>query len=321
MSSLLEQLKAHSVVVADTGDIAAIKRFQPQDATTNPTLILKALQAGQYARQVEAALDWAQARSQSTAELLHMACDWLVVSMGVEILEQIPGRVSTEVPAALSFDTQATLDKARALYRQYLDLGIPGERVLVKIAATWEGIQAARQLEREGIQCNLTLIFNLAQARACAEAGVYLVSPFVGRILDWHLRETPGSRFGPDSDPGVLSVREIYAFFKQHGYATVVMAASFRNLDEVLALSGCDRLTISPVLLAELATAQGQLPPALQAAGPRQAPPAALSESEFRWQLNQDAMATTKLAEGIRQFHADHLKLEALLAERLQRLG
>ncbi|WP_324732655.1 transaldolase [Pseudomonas paeninsulae] len=320
MSNLLEQLKQHSVVVADTGDLAAIKRFAPQDATTNPSIILKALQAGQYPQQLDAALDWAQPRSRSPEALLANACDRLVVSMGLEILEQIPGKVSTEVPAALSFDTHATLARARALYAQYLELGVAGERVLIKIAATWEGIQAARQLEREGIRCNLTLIFNLAQARACAEAGVYLVSPFVGRILDWHQRQAPDSRFSADSDPGVLSVRQIYRFFKQHDYPTVVMAASFRNLEQVLALGGCDRLTISPALLAELAEAEGRLTPALADDGQRQVAPAPLSEDALRWQMNEDAMATEKLAEGIRQFHADQLKLEALLSERLRAL-
>nr|WP_298136476.1 transaldolase [uncultured Pseudomonas sp.] len=320
MPSLLEQLKQHSVVVADTGDLAAIKSFQPQDATTNPSIVLKALQAGQYQEQLDAALHWALANNHLPGGVLANACDRLVVSMGVAILEQIPGRVSSEVPAALSFDTRATLERARSLYRQYLELGVPGERVLVKIAATWEGIQAARQLEREGIHCNLTLIFNLAQARACAEAGVYLVSPFVGRILDWHRRQSPDSGFAALRDPGVISVRQIYRFFKQHDYPTVVMAASFRNLDQVLALSGCDRLTISPGLLAELAATEGTLTPALHDDGKRAVAPDQLREAQMRWQMNEDAMATEKLAEGIRQFHADQLKLEALLAERLQSL-
>jgi transaldolase len=320
MSSLLEQLKQHSVVVADTGDLAAIKSFQPQDATTNPSIVLKALQAGQYPQQLDAALHWALANSRSPGGVLGNACERLVVSMGVEILGQIPGKVSSEVPAALSFDTRATLERARSLYRQYQELGVAGERVLVKIAATWEGIQAARQLEREGIHCNLTLIFNLAQARACAEAGVYLVSPFVGRILDWHRRQTPDSGFTALGDPGVASVRQIYQFFKQHDYPTVVMAASFRNRDQVLALSGCDRLTISPTLLAELAATDGTLTPALRDDGKRAVAPGPLREAQLRWQLNEDPMATEKLAEGIRQFHADQLKLEALLAERLQSL-
>lgn len=320
MPSLLEQLKQHSVVVADTGDLAAIKDFQPQDATTNPSIVLKALQAGQYPQQLDAALHWALANSRLPGGVLGNACDRLVVSMGLEILGQIPGKVSSEVPAALSFDTRATLERARALYRQYQELGVPGERVLVKIAATWEGIQAARQLEREGIHCNLTLIFNLAQARACAEAGVYLVSPFVGRILDWYRRQTPDSGFSAISDPGVASVRQIYQFFKQHDYPTVVMAASFRNRDQVLALCGCDRLTISPALLAELAATEGVLTPGLCDDGTRAVAPSQLREAQMRWQMNEDAMATEKLAEGIRQFHVDQLKLEALLAERLQSL-
>ncbi|TBU86855.1 transaldolase [Phytopseudomonas dryadis] len=320
MSSLLEQLKRHSLVVADSGDLEAIKRFQPEDATTNPSLVLKALQAGQYASQVEAALRWALLNSRSPHDVLSLAGDRLVVAMGLQILEQVPGKVSTEVPASLSFDTQATLARARALYRHYLEQGADGERVLVKIAATWEGIQAARQLEREGIHCNLTLIFNLAQARACAEAGVYLVSPFVGRILDWHQRQMPERSFSAENDPGVCSVREIHAYFKRHAYPTVVMAASFRNVDEILALAGCDRLTIGPSLLDELAGRSGELAPALNDAGRREARPEALDEASLRWQMNEDAMATEKLAEGIRQFHADHLKLEALLSERLRAL-
>ena len=320
MPSLLDQLKQHSVVVADTGDLAAIKSFQPQDATTNPSIVLKALQAGQYPQQLDAALHWALANNHLPGGVLGNACDRLLVSMGMEILGQIPGKVSSEVPAALSFDTRATLERARSLYRQYLALGVPGERVLVKIAATWEGIQAARLLEREGIRCNLTLIFNLAQARACAEAGVYLVSPFVGRILDWHRRQSPDSGFAALSDPGVVSVRQIYQFFKQHEDPTVVMAASFRTVDQVLALSGCDRLTISPGLLAELAERDGTLSPMLRDDGKRAVAPGQLREAQMRWQMNEDAMATEKLAEGIRQFHADQLKLEALLAERLQSL-
>lgn len=320
MPSLLAQLKQHSVVVADTGDLAAIDRFQPEDATTNPSIILKALQAGQYQQQVDHALRQAMASGISVPAIIADACDRLVVSMGVEILAAISGKVSTEVPAALSFDTAATLARARSLHQRYLQLGIPGERVLVKIAATWEGIQAARQLEREGIHCNLTLIFNLAQARACAEAGIYLVSPFVGRILDWHKRQNPDISFDAENDPGVLSVRQVYRFFKQHDYATVVMAASFRNIDEVLALAGCDRLTISPALLAELERNSGELQPALVDDGRRTLAPTCLDEAQFRWQMNEDPMATEKLAEGIRQFHADQLALEALLIERMREL-
>lgn len=320
MPSLLAQLKQHSVVVADTGDLAAIDRFQPEDATTNPSIILKALQAGQYQHQVDHALRQAMASGISVPAIIADACDRLVVSMGVEILAAISGKVSTEVPAALSFDTAATLARARSLHQRYLQLGIPGERVLVKIAATWEGIQAARQLEREGIHCNLTLIFNLAQARACAEAGIYLVSPFVGRILDWHKRQNPDTSFDAENDPGVLSVRQVYRFFKQHDYATVVMAASFRNIGEVLALAGCDRLTISPALLAELERSSGELQPTLTDDGRRTPAPTCLDEAQFRWQMNEDPMATEKLAEGIRQFHADQLALEALLLERMREL-
>ncbi len=320
MPSLLSQLKQHSVVVADTGNLVAINRFQPEDATTNPSIILKALQAGQYQRQVDDALRQAIRSGAAPRAIIAEACDRLVVSMGVEILATIRGKVSTEVPAALSFDSAATVARARALHQRYLQLGIPGDRVLVKIAATWEGIQAARQLEREGIRCNLTLIFNLAQARACAEAGIYLVSPFVGRILDWHRQQTSDIRFEAENDPGVLSVRQVYRFFKQHDYATVVMAASFRNIGEVLALAGCDRLTISPALLAELEQASGELRPALQDDGQRVLAPACIDEQQFRWQMNEDPMATEKLAEGIRQFHADQLALEALLIERMREL-
>lgn len=320
MASMLEQLKQHSVVVADTGDLDAITRFQPQDATTNPSIILKALQAGQYGEQADAALRWARQQGGPVDEILANACDHLVVAMGVEILGQIPGKVSTEVPAALSFDTAATLARARSLHALYRQLGIAADRVLVKMAATWEGIQAARQLEGEGIRCNLTLIFNLTQARACAEAGVYLVSPFVGRILDWHMRQAPERCFTAENDPGVASVRQVYRFFKQHAYPTVVMAASFRTVDEVLALAGCDRLTISPALLAALDQTQGVLRAGLVDEGAREVAPACLGEARFRWQMNEDAMATEKLAEGIRQFHADQLKLEALLGERLRTL-
>lgn len=320
MPSLLAQLSQYSVVVADTGDRAAIERFRPEDATTNPSIILKALRAGQYRQQMDDALRQAMASGTATPTIIAEACDRLVVSMGVEILAAIDGKVSTEVPAALSFDTTATVARARSLHQRYLQLGVPGERVLVKIAATWEGIQAARQLEREGICCNLTLIFNLAQARACAEAGIYLVSPFVGRILDWHQQHSPDASFDAENDPGVLSVRQVYRFFKQHDYATVVMAASFRNIGEVLALAGCDRLTISPALLAELEQSSAELQRALADDGRREPAPSALDEAQFRWQMNEDPMATEKLAEGIRQFHADQLALEALLIARMREL-
>ncbi|MDH2434487.1 transaldolase [Pokkaliibacter sp. MBI-7] len=317
MTSLLAQLKAHTVVVADTGELSAIQRFQPEDATTNPSLILKAIAAGQYPELLSAAIAQARQLSDDLHQQLQLASDRLVVAMGVEILRHVPGRVSTEVPARLSFDTAATLSKARELCQLYQQAGIPRERILIKIASTWEGIQAARVLEQEGIQCNLTLIFNFAQARACAEAGVFLISPFVGRILDWHVKQQPHQHFPPTTEPGVESVKAIYQFFKKHDYRTVVMGASFRNAGEILALSGCDRLTISPTLLEELAAQQGQVPRALQDSGERAPRPVALDEASFRWQMNEDAMATEKLAEGIRVFHQDQCKLDALLRQAL----
>lgn len=316
MPSMLEQLKRHSTVVADTGDIEAIKRFQPADATTNPSIILKALQSGHYSEQLAVALSWASENA-TPAEIVNTACDRLTVLMGLEILKQVPGKVSTEVPASLSFDTCATVERGSHLFAQYRESGVSADRILIKVAATWEGIQAARVLESKGIHCNLTLVFNQAQARACAEAGVYLISPFVGRILDWHVKAAGHNNFNAENDPGVLSVCDIYRYFKQHNYPTVVMAASFRNIGEVLALSGCDRLTISPALLEQLAQQDAQVNAVLADNHPRLPRPSVLTEEQFRWALNQDAMATEKLAEGIRQFHVDHLKLAALVAKAL----
>lgn len=316
MTSLLEQLSAVTTVVADTGELAAIKAFQPQDATTNPSLILKAVSHPDYAPLLASIVAQArQSRSQLAAQVIE-AADQLIVAIGCEILSHIPGRISTEVDARLSFDADATIAKARKLIELYAAQGIGSERVLIKIAATWEGIRAAEQLEKEGIRCNLTLLFSFAQARACAEAGVYLISPFVGRILDWHKTKT-GRDYDEHTDPGVLSVRDIYHYYKQHGYETVVMGASFRNLGEVLALAGCDRLTIGPALLDELASQQGTVVRQLIDNGARREQPAPLSEADFRWQHNNDAMATEKLAEGIRAFAVDQQKLEQLLAARL----
>ncbi|WP_240095414.1 transaldolase [Thermomonas flagellata] len=312
MPSLLDQLRQHSVVVADTGDIEAIARHAPMDATTNPSLLLKAAALPAYAPLLEAAL--AQAGGE---DRLGDACDRLAVAIGTEILKLIPGRVSTEVDARLSFDTEATLAKARRLVQLYADAGIGRERLLIKIAATWEGIRAAERLEREGIACNLTLLFSFAQARACADAGVYLISPFVGRILDWHLAHGLPAPATAQDDPGVQSVARIWRYYKQHGYRTVVMGASFRNTGQVLALAGCDRLTIAPELLAQLAREEGALHAALHAPQTTAPPPPALAEADFRWQLNEDAMASDKLAEGIRKFAADQRALEALLAARL----
>lgn len=314
MPNQLEQLRRLSSVVADTGDIEAIARFQPLDATTNPSLLLKAAALPAYASLVDAAT--AQAQGTGDARLAD-ASDRLAVAVGGEILKLIPGRVSTEVDARLSFDTQATIAKAQRLVELYQEAGIGTERLLIKVAATWEGIRAAERLERDGIHCNLTLLFSFAQAVACAEAGVFLISPFVGRILDWHLANGMTRPATHQDDPGVQSVLRIWRYYKQHGYDTVVMGASFRNTSQILALAGCDRLTISPDLLGELAQAEGQVTRALVDAGARATPPAALAEAGFRWQHNEDAMATDKLADGIRKFAADQVKLEELLRERI----
>ncbi|MFC6669284.1 transaldolase [Marinobacterium aestuariivivens] len=317
MSNLLEQLKQLSTVVADTGDLEAIRRFAPQDATTNPSLILKAVQSGQYDALLDDIVAVARDHNGSLDEAIDEACDRLVVAMGCLILNHVPGRVSTEVNARLSFDTKASIARARRLVALYEEAGIDRDRILIKLASTWEGIRAAEVLEREGIECNLTLIFSFAQARACAEAGAFLISPFVGRILDWYRKANPDTDYAPDEEPGVLQVREIYRYFRRHGYPTVVMGASFRNSGEILALAGCDRLTISPALLEELAHTEGSVERVLADSGERAGRPAPIGEAEFRWQLNEDAMATEKLAEGIRGFEADQLKLEALLRERL----
>ena len=308
----LEQLRALSTVVADTGDIDAIARFKPMDATTNPSLLLKAAALPAYAAHIDAAI--AQA---SGNDKVGDACDRLAVAIGGEILKLIPGRVSTEVDARLSFDTDATIAKAKHLVQLYADAGIGTDRLLIKIASTWEGIRAAQRLEREGIHCNLTLLFSFAQAVACAEAGVFLISPFVGRILDWHLANGMEKPATPQDDPGVQSVTRIWNHYKRHDYATVVMGASFRNTGEVLALAGCDRLTISPDLLAALEQSNDAVPRALVDAGTRDAAPAPLAETAFRWQHNEDAMATEKLAEGIRKFAVDQRALEALIAKRM----
>lgn len=312
MTSQLDQLRQHSAVVADTGDIQAIARFAPTDATTNPSLLLKAAALPAYAAHLAAAVAAA-----SGDDPLADACDRLAVAIGGEILKLIPGRVSTEVDARLSFDTEATVARARRLVQLYADAGIGSDRLLIKIAATWEGIRAAERLEREGIHCNLTLLFSFAQAVACADAGVFLISPFVGRILDWHLAHGMAPPATPQDDPGVQSVTRIWQHYKRHGYGTVVMGASFRNTGQVLALAGCDRLTIAPELLAELAQSDALVTRTLSDDGQRLPAPPPLPEPAFRWQHNEDAMATEKLAEGIRKFAVDQRALEALLAPRL----
>jgi transaldolase len=316
MKDLLTQLKAVTTVVVDSGDLNAIEQFRPVDATTNPSLLLNASQLDFAKPMLAAAIAYAKTQSQDPAQQLALASDKFAVDVGTAISKLVPGRVSTEVDARLSFDTAATIAKARQLVALYQQNGIGTERILIKIASTWEGIQAARVLEQEGIQCNLTLLFHLAQARACAEAGVYLISPFVGRILDWYKANTKQD-YSAETDPGVLSVREIYQFFKQHGYRTIVMGASFRNIGEVLALAGCDRLTISPALLDELSQQQGELAVKLRDQGVSAVKPPALTEQQFRWALNEDAMATEKLAEGIRKFAIDQRKLESLIQSQL----
>ena len=316
MANLLEQLESMTVIVADTGDIDAISHHRPQDATTNPSLLLKAATLPEYVPLITDAIAWGKSQSSDHEQQARDAMDKLAVDAGLEILKYVPGRISTEVDARLSFDTAATVSKARKLIRLYSAAGIASNRVLIKIASTWEGIRAAEILEREGINCNLTLLFGFAQARCCAEAGVTLISPFVGRILDWN-RAHSGKDFEAEADPGVLSVRKIYAYYKAHGYQTIVMGASFRNMDEILALAGCDRLTIAPVFLQKLEATQGSLPRKLTDTGVTEVRPMPMTEAEFRWAMNEDAMATEKLAEGIRGFTADQIKLEKMLMEKL----
>ena len=315
MTNLLEQLKSMTTIVADTGDIGAIRHHRPQDATTNPSLLLKAATLPEYVPLITDAIAWGKSQSKDREQQAHDAMDKLAVDVGLEVLKYVPGRISTEVDARLSFDTAATLNKARTLIGLYNEAGIPNNRVLIKIASTWEGIRAAEILELEGINCNLTLLFGFAQARACAEAGVTLISPFVGRILDWHKAHS-GLDFSAEEDPGVLSVRKIYAYFKAHGYPTIVMGASFRNMGEILALAGCDRLTIAPALLEELENTQGVLVRQLTDIGITGIRPSPMTEAQFRWGMNADAMATEKLAEGIRGFTVDQIKLEKMLLEK-----
>lgn len=310
----LEQLRALTTVVADTGDIDAIARVRPVDATTNPSLLLKAASLPGYAGLIDAAVGRAHGRDR--AARVADACDRVAVAIGRRILELVPGRVSTEVDARLSFDTDATVQRAERLVALYADAGILPDRILIKIAATWEGIRAAERLERAGIQTNLTLLFCFEQAVAAAEAGAFLISPFVGRITDWYTARG-GAPASAEDDPGVQSVRRIHAWYKRHGFSTVVMGASFRNIDQIRALAGCDRLTVSPALLEALAAEQGELPRALSDAGERADAPARIDEPAFRWGLNADAMATEKLAEGIRAFAADQEKLEAVLDAKL----
>ncbi len=319
MNSLLDQLKQHSVIVADTGDFASIRKYQPRDATTNPSLLLKAAQMPEYTALVEKTLADAQQESKSSGQTIAVAMDKLSVAFGLEILKIVPNRVSTEVDARLSFDTVASVVKAKSLIARYEATGILRERILIKLAATWEGVRAAEQLKKDNIRCNLTLLFSFAQAVACAEAGVQLISPFVGRILDWHKKSTGKAEFAPAEDLGVLSVTKIYNYYKKFGHATEVMGASFRNTGEIAELAGCDLLTISPQLLEDLQKNTGHVPRKLSPAAAAVATleKISLDEKAFRWLHNEDAMATEKLAEGIRLFTADSIKLEQWLATKL----
>ncbi|MCU0797264.1 MAG: transaldolase [Akkermansiaceae bacterium] len=313
-ASQLDQLKQFTTVVADTGDFESMKAYKPQDATTNPSLILQAAAKEEYRPLVQQAVDETKAKGLQGDALVEAIIDRILILFGLEILKIVPGRVSTEVDARLSFDTEGTIAKAHQLIDAYAAEGISRERILIKIASTWEGIKAAEQLEKEGIRCNLTLLFSFAQAVACAEAGVQLISPFVGRILDWYKAST-GKDYQGEEDPGVQSVRAIYAYYKKFGYKTEVMGASFRNTSEILCLAGCDLLTISPGLLQQL---QDSTEPVTRYLSPESAAAAdfekvSFDEKSFRFALNEDAMATEKTAQGIRAFSADIVKLEALV--------
>jgi len=319
----LEALKAITTVVADTGDIEAIKQFKPVDATTNPSLILKAAKIPNYQHLIDEAISWAlqvKGSEKDSQATLENVGDKLSVNIGCEILTSIPGVISTEVDARLSFNTSATVAKARKLIRLYQDAGIASDRILIKIASTWEGIQAAKILEAEGIHCNLTLLFHFAQAQACAEAGATLISPFVGRILDWYKANTDVKEYSASEDPGVISVTDIYNFYKSHGFKTIVMGASFRNTGEIEQLAGCDRLTISPELLAQLEADTSPLVQKLFTAENVSPKPEPLTEAEFRWSMNNDPMAHDKLADGIRRFAADQVTLETMLSAKIKEL-
>jgi transaldolase len=314
--NLLESIKRHTTVVADTGDIEAIAKYVPQDATTNPSLLYQAAQKPQYAYLIDEAIQYASDFPGDRQARTEAFMDRLLVNFGCEILKIVPGRVSTEVDAGLSFDLEATLAKAHRLIGLYEEAGIDRERILIKIASTWEGIRAAEQLEQEGIHCNLTLLFSFAQAVACAEAGVTLISPFVGRIYDWHKKQR-GADIPADEDPGVASVTRIYNYFKKFGYQTQIMGASFRKVDQIVRLAGCDLLTISPDLLAQMEKTEGEVTRRLsgESAKASDATQFHLDEKTFRWMHNEDAMAVEKLSEGIRNFYADARKLERYVRE------
>lgn len=313
----LDSIKQYTTVVADSGDIDSIRHYQPEDATTNPSLLLKAAGLEQYQPLIDDALAYGKQRGGSREQIVEEASDKLAVNVGAEILKSIPGRVSTEVDARLSYDKEKSISKARRLVELYAEQGIDKSRILIKLASTWEGIRAAEELQKEGINCNLTLLFSFAQARACAEAGVFLISPFVGRIYDWYQARKPMDPYVVEEDPGVKSVRNIYDYFKQHNYETIVMGASFRRTEQILALAGCDRLTIAPNLLQQLQDSEEEVVRKLIPFSQGFRRPAPMSEAEFRWEHNQDAMAVEKLAEGIRLFAIDQRKLEDLLAAKL----
>jgi transaldolase len=310
--NLLESLKKHSIIVADTGDIDSIARVKPQDATTNPSLLFQAAQNPAYRPLVDDALAFGNRARGDRAAKAEALMEKLSVNFGCEILKHVKGRVSTEVDAGLSFDIEGTLAKARRLIELYQQAGMPRERVLIKVASTWEGVKAAEKLERESIHCNLTLLFSFAQAVACADAGVTLISPFVGRIYDWHRKERKVEDIAPADDPGVQSVTRIYHYYKKFGYKTQVMGASFRKVEQITGLAGCDLLTIAPDLMDKMAKTEGEVTRRLtvEAARASNAEKNVLDEQSFRWLHNEDAMATEKLAEGIRRFHADARKLE-----------
>lgn len=313
----LAALKNMTTIVVDTGDIDSIRKFHPTDATTNPSLIMAAAQKPEYKHLIDEAVKYAQKMASSRQELMTLILDKVFVNFGVEILKHIPGRVSTEVDARLSFDVQGSIEKAHSLIKLYQEAGIPKERILIKLASTWEGTLAATQLEKEGVRCNMTLLFSMPQAIACAEAKATLISPFVGRILDWFKKSEKVDSYPPAKDPGVISVTQIYNYFKKFDYTTQIMGASFRNSDEILELAGCDLLTIAPALLEELAKAEGEVPRKLDLdkAKHTSVEKILVDEKTFRWMLNENAMATEKLSEGIRKFSEDTLKLEKSITE------
>jgi len=314
-ASTLDALKEHTIIVADTGDFSSMEAYKPQDATTNPSLINKAARMPEYKALVDEAITWGKANAGGGDPMPHIL-DKLAVNFGLEILKRVPGYVSTEVDARLSFDTKANIERARRIIGLYEDAGVSRDRILIKLATTWEGCQAARVLQKEGINCNMTLLFSFAQAVAAADAGATLISPFVGRILDWFKKDTGRSEFPGAEDPGVESVTSIYNYYKKHGIETIVMGASFRNTGEILELAGCDRLTVAPALLKELASSTAPVERKLSpdtAAARYEGGRVTLDEAAFRWEMNENAMATEKLAEGIRNFAADLVKLEEFI--------